>query len=243
MNAAFLLVTTAWMTGDVPAAGAKVAPAPAPGPHVAAPIAHGSCGGCCESSCCEESFGHKLRHRLHGLFNRGGHGCCEASCCQPAPTCCDDGCGHGHRHRLFRGHRHHRNDCCESSCQPAPTCCDNGCGHGHGNGGLFGRLFSRHHRSDCCESSCGNGCCGANGAIGGTIGAPVQGTMPRVGEPIQAPKKMPQSGPRTGGDAPAKEVRIITPPSGNPIPAPTTPALETAPAIVPSLDADNRNPF
>ena len=79
-------------------------------------------------------------------------------------------------------------------------------------------MFRRHN--DCCDS------CGTSG---GTV-------VPRTGEPIPSPKKMP-----TGGSEPPGNVRIITPP---PTTAPAaTPALEVAPAAVPGLDADNRNPF
>jgi hypothetical protein len=61
--------------------------------------------------------------------------------------------------------------------------------------------------------------------------------MPKVGEPIPSPKKMPKSGGTGGGEPPTGEVRIITPPAS------TTPALEVAPTAVPGLEADNRNPF
>jgi hypothetical protein len=60
--------------------------------------------------------------------------------------------------------------------------------------------------------------------------------MPKTGEPIPSPKKMP-----TGGTEPPGSVRIITPPST--VAPVTTPSLEVAPAAVPGLDADNRNPF
>jgi hypothetical protein len=61
--------------------------------------------------------------------------------------------------------------------------------------------------------------------------------MPKSGEPIPSPKKMP--GTSNGGSEPPRgEVRIITPPATG-----TTPALEVAPTAVPGLEADNRNPF
>jgi hypothetical protein len=210
VNAAFLLVTTALMTGQPPA---KIAPAPAHGPH--ATVAPAACGpSCCDDNCCRERFGARLRERLRGLFSRDD--CCETAChaapvCHPAPVCCDD--HHGRRDRCRKHFRRH--DRCEDDC------CD--------NGGLLSRLRGLFRRNnDCCDTSC----CGSVGGPGHPV--------PRVGEPIPAPKKMPKGS--TSIEPNGREVRIITPPSANPIANPA-PALETAPAVVPNLDTENRNPF
>jgi hypothetical protein len=127
VNAAFLLVTTAWF------AGADANPTKPPekikNPPVTntAPLATGGscgggdCGGDCGCDACDEC-GHGLRHKLRGLFRRHNDcDCgCETSCCAPAPapSCgcdtCDTGCG---RHSLLsklRGRFHRHGDCCDT---------------------------------------------------------------------------------------------------------------------------------
>ena len=84
MNAAFLLLTTAWLAGADDAKPAAAAPA-APKPIAAAPIATSGCcgtaapcGGC--NDCCEkEGFFSKLKGKFHH-----DDCCCETKC---APTC------------------------------------------------------------------------------------------------------------------------------------------------------------
>lgn len=107
MNAAFLLVTTAWLAGDVPAA---------------APAANA--GGCCDS--CGNNVGQRLRDRFSGLFNRGD--CCDSGCnrfsgfqrgCGQA-SC--DSCGGGNVFGRLRG-LFNRNSCCDGcsgGSTPAP---------------------------------------------------------------------------------------------------------------------------
>lgn len=106
VNAAFLLLTSAWFVGADPAPAA--APAPA---HPAPPAAAcGGCGGCCcdcGCCCCRPT----LRERLDAFMNACGSccncgccgcGCCDCCCCKPtlrdridaflnacgAPRCC-----------------------------------------------------------------------------------------------------------------------------------------------------------
>ena len=183
MNAAYLVLTTAWLAGDAPAA-----PAPAPAaPVVSAPIG-GGCGGgcgaatdaCCDSGCGGGKF--SLFGKLKGKFQKGCG--CESSCapvqqhCAPAPTCCE-----APRAKKWKKH----NDCCEQ----APTC-DDGCG----KGSLFGKLkgkFRKH--GDCgCDSGCGSSSCGCGGgSYGGAVapGAPVE-TIPGAPRPAEgAPRRMP----------------------------------------------------
>jgi len=216
VNAAFLLVTTAWLAGADPVA----APAAPAAPATAAPavVSSSSCNSCgsCGDACCDS--GHTLCGRLKGLFASHRHdscGSCE-TCAAPAPKCCAPA----------------PKPCCPA---PAPAC--NSCGTSHdscGCGSFGGRLRGLFHRtSSCCETTACSDC----GAAPATAPAPAG-----KAEPIPAPKeapaqKMPNSAP------PAKSVQIITPESA-PIPV-STPALEVAPAIVPNVpaNADRKEPF
>jgi hypothetical protein len=94
VNAAYLMLTTAWLAGQNPAPPAAAAPAaPAPAPVAAAPVvstsmgacnggyagygAYGGCGGGCGAAAdncgCERQ---RLCDRLKGMFHRRGHGDC-----------------------------------------------------------------------------------------------------------------------------------------------------------------------
>lgn len=231
MNAAFLLVTTAWLAGDTPK-DANVAAA-----------------NCCPTTCCEPC-GHRhhchLLDKLRRCFHRD---CCDNHCppqCPPAcppPKCCEtkccptDCCGHRHRFSLFNCFKHNCCDnncqpqcqpvcckpvcckpvCCQSSCQP--VCCDDACGHSRHHCGLLSKLKGLFHRcNDCCNDCNGGACAG--------------GTAPKSGETIQTqPKKMP------GG----KEVHFDSNP---PALAPVAPAIQTAPTVTPANEGIiNRNPF
>ncbi len=194
MNAAFLLVTTAWLAGaDQPAAPAATADPPA----ATASCCGGGCGGGC---------GHGFLDRLRGLFQHGD--CCETSCktscakeCKPAcPTkcvkeckpVCEKSCCDSCRPRLFEKLRglFHR-DCCDSGCKGScGSCCDT-CRRG-----LLSRLRDWFHSRRCCQDTC----CGD----GVTTPATAPGAEP-VGPPKDAPKKMP---------SPAKEVQLINPAPG-----------------------------
>jgi hypothetical protein len=213
VNAAFLLVTTAWLTGADPVP-VQAAPAMKPAPAAAAPgamaapaapmVAGPGCGDCGSgaSECCE-SAGHRFRERFKGLF------ACHKSCgscetCAPAPKPC---CAPAPAPK----------PCCEA---PAPTCHE-GCGQ---------RLRGLFHRKSCCETVATCGGCDGCGA------APMVAPAPRP-EPIPAPgtpaKKMPNT----------KTTQNFAPES---VPVPdSTPALETAPAVVPNVpaDTDRKEPF
>lgn len=204
VNAAFLLVTTAWFAGAdaapaaaaAPAASAVTAPATIGTPitsGVAGGVVGGSCGGGggagCSSGC------------------GGDCGCgCETDCCCK-PSCLQ---------RLMA--RCHRNKCCDccNTCNTCATtsCCNTGCNSGCGSScgnvscgcgsccetcckpSLCQRLKCRMHRNNCCcdsccDSGCGSGCggggCGGGGAYSGVgvggLGAPA--VMPGAGEPIK----------------------------------------------------------
>jgi hypothetical protein len=92
VNAAFLLISTAWF------AGADAAHAPTPAPVVAeAPggCGGGGCGDSCCNSCCNTCCECRCRQyrcftiRIPMLFNRCCSPCCDCGC----NTGCDSGCG------------------------------------------------------------------------------------------------------------------------------------------------------
>src|SRR5450755_3040752 len=79
VNAAFLLVTSAMLVGQPGGGDKKPAPPPpavAPAPVVSTGCGAGGCGGC-QDACGCDSFGHKLRDRLRGLFNRNSCDTCD----------------------------------------------------------------------------------------------------------------------------------------------------------------------
>src|SRR5262245_46732559 len=247
VNAALLMLASAWTTGQPAPAG----PAPAAAP---APIVTGSCNSC--GDCCDNHRG-CWRERFHQWCHRND--CCQQSCqqtchapscrptchqtcqpacrpvccqqpaCRPCPppcppvTCCKPVCQQTCCQPTCNNHCRQRCHTTCRSCNHGCNSCNSGCNDSCGGGGcgFFGRLRGLFHRQNCCDdcNTCGHG-------GGGTI------IVPKAGEPIPAPKKMP------GGE---KEVRIITPPTGA-IPA-AAPSLEVAPSIIPPADADNRNPF
>jgi|GEM_PF-3557960 hypothetical protein len=133
VNAAFLLVTTAWFAGADPAPATSAAH---PGAVASAPVAGGCCGGaactdncgCCDC-CCKPSLWQRLRARR--CCN-----CCE--CCDTCATtnCCTSSCGS------------HVSCDCGSCCEPC--CC---------KPSFLQRLRARRCCCDsCCDSCCGNGC-------------------------------------------------------------------------------------
>jgi hypothetical protein len=125
VNAAFLLVTTAWFAGDTAAA--------TPAPTTSA------CCGTSRDAC--DCGGHKLLDKLRGAFKRND--CCDTcaapkchapapKCHAPAPKChapkcapatCDS-CGHGGPKLLDRlkAHFHHDKGCCDGG---SSACCGN----------------------------------------------------------------------------------------------------------------------
>ena len=104
VNAAFLLVTTAWIAGADAKVDAK-APATPPAPMVATPVysvgtggcGAGGCGGCGCDSCGCESGG--LLSKLRARFHRGNDCGCESSASHfggrghKSDCGCDSGCG------------------------------------------------------------------------------------------------------------------------------------------------------
>jgi hypothetical protein len=235
VNAAFLLVTSAMLVGQAGGGDKKPAPPAAVAP---APVVSTGCGaGCggCQDACGCDSFGHKLRDRLRGLFNRNSCDTCDT--CKPAHTChshksCDscDSCP-----KAWTWQRRCHEPAC-NTCAPAPKACDtcsSSCGCG--SHAFLDRLREGFRRNKCCDScnTCGSAC----GT--GPVAAP-----PAKVEPIAPPKKMPD--PKVPDKKPA-QVRIDTPPAQ--IPAiPTAPTVEVTPAPaavvpVPRVEGDRRDPF
>jgi hypothetical protein len=160
-----------------------------------------------------------MRGRLHGLMH---HGCgCESSCGCEA-SC---GCTGGEATSGWEG----GGDC---GCG-----CGGGHGHGHGMRHMMRGWF--HRGGGCCDSGCGDGgyAGDSHGIIGGgTIGGytPAPGgpsMMPKVGEPIGAPK-----------DEPAKKLPPgkVELPSAKPL---TSPAIEITPTAAPKVIEAEKSPY
>jgi hypothetical protein len=186
VNAAFVLVTTAWLAGaDAPGAAAPEKPAPA--------VAASSCSGGC-NACCEEGLWTKLKNRLHS-----SHDCCD-SCPKPCPKACPKPCPKPEpvcdpckesTHDKLKARLHRGHDSCDTCGKPAPAiqghasaCCEDSCGPN----GLqrFGARLRSHSHDGCCSG------CGAT--IDGPKGEKI--LPPKGGDPI---KKLPEGG---------KEVRL-----------------------------------
>jgi hypothetical protein len=212
VNAAFLLVTTAWMAGAdapppptaepiKPPAGVTT-PAPGtPAPVVSTPVG-GGCG--CSSAatgCGCEGGGHEgLFAKLKARFASGGCGC------ESAPAC---GCESSHESFFtkLKGKFAHSTSDCGCGCAPAPSHVSASCGCDSGPS-FFEKLKAHFsHGSSCgCESAPSCGCCGSSSAVPGTIyspGAPV--ATPPVGEPIKPPKETDPKKLPEGGKEPVKD--------------------------------------
>jgi hypothetical protein len=254
VNAAFLLMTSAMLVGQ--AGGTDKKPAPAPATPVVSTGCGASCGGC-QDACGCESFGHRLRERLRGLFNRNSCDSCDS--CKPAHTChaarsCDtcDSCRPKAWTWQRRCHEPACNTCAPTcntcapatcapaTCAPATTCntCNNSCGCG--SHAFLDRLREGFRRKDRCDSC--DTCSTCN-----SCGAPAAAPPAKV-EPIAPPKKMPE--PKAPEKKPA-QVRIdapVVPVAPNAIPAiPTAPTVDVTPAPatvpVPRVEGDRRDPF
>jgi hypothetical protein len=222
VNAAFLLVTTAWLAG-------ADQPAPPAAPVANPPAASSSCCGDCGGGC-----GHGFLERLHGLFHHDG--CCETACkpscakeCKPTcvkeckPKCvqeCKPKCVQECKPKCVKECKPACEKSCCDSCRPRlldrlrdlfhHDCCDHGCKGGCGSScdscrhGLFARLRDWFHNRHCCQDSC---CDSGHGTV-------VPGTAEPIAPPKDAPKKMPSP----------KEVQNLTP---TPSFAPANTTIET----------------
>ena len=238
MNAAFLLMTTAWL------AAGQTPPPPPPAAAPAAPVAPAACGGSCggyTDPCGCEPFGHRLRTHLRGLFASdcsGGHiiahreysapACCTSTPAYVAPRF--EGCGCGRTFEFHLPKLFHR----ECGCAPVKTCapdCDP-CGRVR----FLDRLRAWWNTSSCHTcSSCGSTAspC-ANGACGGSV-SPAPVTPAPATEPIGPGKKLPP--------APARFENSTSIPQG---PAPqSAPAIQNETPAIPVVPPgiDNKNPY
>jgi hypothetical protein len=172
VNAAFLLMTTAWIAGADAAA-----PTAPPAKPAAAPVysvgtggcAGGGCTGCDACGCESEGFFSKLKARFHHGSDCG----------------CDSGCGSEGVFSKMKGHTH-KSDCgCDSGCGGCGSPCDSG---GHSGGGLREKLrglFNKHGSSDC-----GCDCGGCTSGYGTPV--PHGGMKPEpLGTPKEELKKLP----------------------------------------------------
>lgn|GEM_PF-5591010 len=213
MNAAILLVSSAWMVGQTP--------------EVIIPVNHASsCGSSCGTSCCDSRP--TLRDRIRGLFQRD---CCNTACAQPRchevrchePRCHEPRCHSFQWPQLNLGNR------CHSSCDPCGhrahhASCDS-CGHSD----LLDRIRGMFQRDCGCNAGCHTRCC-------------TSGSSPAA-EPLkEQPKKMPSKSnePKKGEEARVITSPAQAPlPAIQNAPA-LAPAPAIAPRII---ENDTRNPF
>jgi len=171
VNAAFLLVTAAWLGADAPPPPAHPVPPPAP-------VVAGDCNNNCNNDC--GCGGH------HGWSSRfHGHKCG----CESKTDSCGSGCGGGFLEKC-KGRFHRGGDCgCDSGCghtahhEHGCNDCGGGCG-----GGFFEKCKARFHRGGDC--GCDNGC---GGATGYGPGGPAHAEPIPAPKPGDAPKKMPDA--------------------------------------------------
>ena len=107
VNAAFLLVTTAWLAGAGDCCGGS------------APVVS-SCGSCCTSSCnscCDTGCSAGLLERLRARFHQND--CCNTcnDCCNTCNDCCEK------PGLLDRLRARFHNDCCDSCCDSCGSSC------------------------------------------------------------------------------------------------------------------------
>jgi hypothetical protein len=183
VNAAFLLVATALVTGSDPV---QAVPAPA------APAIVSGCSSCNSGCNTCDSCGHtKLFGGFRGLFNRGSNCGCDSCGSKKLFSGFGSGCGCGGGFSLglkerFSGFGHKSCDTC-NTCAQEKSC---GCGIMESPLSRLGGLF-RKKSCGCATETC-NSCssCGSTGAV--IQGAPVApvpaGAAPA---PATAPKPMP----------------------------------------------------
>jgi len=187
VNAAFLLVATAFVAGSDPV---QAAPAP-----IAAPIVSSGCG-CSSGDACNTCNTCEGKHRFggfRGLFAKNDCGCDSCGGGKRLFSGLGSGCGCGGGFSLGLKERfsHHKCDTC-NDCGHESSC---GCGIKESPLSRLGGLF---RKKSCGCSSCDtcNTCstCGGNGAI-------IQGAPPVAPIPVQpgikaspaqpVPQKMP----------------------------------------------------
>jgi hypothetical protein len=230
VNAAFLLVATAWATGaDAPPPAAAQAPA---APVAAVPngsCCGGGCGGgcgcdsCCNDCCCKPSLCERIKAHFHKSC------CCD--CCDTCGGCggcntCNTGCNNCSSGCCGGGHHGHGGGCC-NTCNTCATSCDCGCNECCCKPSLLERLKACFHKSSCCDCCDTCGGCGGCGAAAAPGAVAPGATMPPAGEPIKAPKD----------SEPGQKL----PPGGKVQSAPIVP--EITPATTRAIDTGANSPF
>jgi hypothetical protein len=215
VNAAFLLVTTAWFAGADPAPAATAAPAAPLAAGVASTplggvgVGSGCCGGagyggagyggCCEQ-CCRMGF--LARHRAKKCCNTG---------CECGNTGCGCGGGYGGGYAGGCGGGGYAGGCgggyaggCGGGANVAGGCCEPVCCC---KPSLCQRLKARLHRNNCCCDNGNDGCCGGGygaygagvGSVGGVGGVGGFGAPPAVMPNAEPIKKLPSEAPKKSG--------------------------------------------
>jgi hypothetical protein len=232
VNAAFLLVTSAWLAGGqaptTPASpmppttppAAQAVPAPAYGGYTSWGNSSGCCGstsgsygsssgGCGCTSGCNECEKPGFLDRLRARFARGGEDC---GCgCSAAPTC--SSCAPAPSYHVTPTFSSGSCSSCESSCD---SC---------GRPGFLDRLRARFHRdSDCGCSSCGGnsgcGCASGGCSSNGAVPLPPAKVGEPLPKPVDGPMKLPSGDVKPGdkptdikpGDKPTDKSSQSTPP-------------------------------
>jgi hypothetical protein len=134
VNAAILLVSSAWMAGQTP--------------DVIIPVQHAqpaACGNNCCNDSCHQGICAKLRERCRGLFQRDHCDSCSQPRCQTFHHCERQHCERQHCERP------HHERCCQSH-----NACDS-CGHTS----LLERIRNAFHRDRCCDNGCCNSTSGS----------------------------------------------------------------------------------
>jgi hypothetical protein len=261
VNAAFLIVTTAWFAGADAAPATTAAPAVPPTAPVAAPMGGSCCGGgggsyggayggayggsggcgCCEAvQCCKPS----CLQRLKAKFQKN---CCCESCNTCATTsCCNSGCG-GHvasssccgSNAGCGGGHAASSGCCGSNyggnlSSGCGTCCETTCC----KQGFCARLKAKMQRNNCCNSCCETGCnsgCGSSG-YGGSYGGA------NFGGAYSAPTVMPPAGEQIKAPKDANPPSKL--PAGNPGKVQIqSNSLEVTPTSSNSFEKESKSPF
>jgi hypothetical protein len=181
VNAAFLLVATAFVTGSDPV---QAAPTP-----VAAPVVSGCGCSSCDNGCnsCE---GKRLFGGFRGLFSRGNDCGCDSCGSKRLFSGLGSGCGCGGGFSLGLKERFASHSSCNTcnECAAEKSC---GCGIMESPLSRLGGLFKRRDRGCGCDTCNTCSSCGGGGVIQGAPVTPVPaGAKPAAPTPA-APKPMP----------------------------------------------------
>lgn len=219
MNAAVVLLTSAWMAGADAAAPAIPAPSPAAAAMLAAPL--GGCGNGCGPAGCSGAYDEcpkgpraNLMDKLKSKFGHGG-GCSSCGTAQPLGGYS----GHHHHTPVYTGFTTTASDCCGSTATKGP--------------GLLARLRARFsHGSSACTDPCLTVGCGSGGVAGCALPAAPSEHIAPAAPATPSPMPMPTS--PEAKPATPKTTQLQKPLEVTPVSGPKT--------IVPQLGSSN-SPF